>query len=136
MTSYAKPSLFKVLKASYSNDGNVFGVDKMFFLRSPNNLVMKALDAPWVRQQFNIKKVTDKLDNVEPSNRGILDVSSIISWMGPYPFGPSSRPTKMSSCCPFSALAIFLHTSFCSISPLGVAMARTSQGFSLPFNIS
>jgi hypothetical protein len=34
MTSYVGPSLFKVFEASYSNDGNVFGVGNIFLKKT------------------------------------------------------------------------------------------------------
>jgi hypothetical protein len=51
----------------------------MFFFKSANNYAMNVLDTPRLWQQFNIKIVANKLNNVGPLNNGTLGTSSNLS---------------------------------------------------------
>jgi hypothetical protein len=76
ITLYANPNHFMVLDALYSVEGRVFGWGMMLFESSPSSSIMKALDVPRVWQQFMMRSGAQRLNDVEPSNKGTLEVSS------------------------------------------------------------
>ncbi len=65
-----------MLEVSCSKLGKVLGVGNVVFFNRPNNSIMNTLEVPCVRQQFNIKRVTHKLDVWEFSYSGILAIFS------------------------------------------------------------
>jgi hypothetical protein len=96
---YAKSSLRKILKTSYSDLERQFSKGRMLILKSMSSSFINVLDTPCVLQQFTMSKVVYSMDKVLPSYKDIVAVISNFGFKPESGIWPNSYSRSSSLLC-------------------------------------